>query len=129
MSQEKLDTEEILVELAKKIIGGNEVNNILNNPNEFPTELIENLSLTTALKYWKGEINYVEGDYIINNLYSFWLTKDYYLNYGFSEIAWECYEAFDAGEYFRSDDDRKIDPAEKYTKPLIEEILKRKNKI
>ena len=47
----------------------------------------------------------------------------------FSDIAWECFEAFDAGEYYRSTGDSKLDPVDIYTKPLIEELLKKMNKI
>jgi hypothetical protein len=51
-------------------------------------------------------------------------NEDYVKNHGFSGIAWECYNAFDSGEYYRKEDEPNIDPAEKYTKPLIQAILK-----
>jgi len=130
MTEQTSNTENIFTELTNKSLGGIEVGKILDYPKEFPTELIENLALITALKYWNGEINYTDGDCIMNNLFAFWVTNNYYVdNYSFSDIAWECYEAFDAGEYYRTNDDRNIDPAEKYTKPLIEELLKKRNTI
>jgi hypothetical protein len=120
---ENINTDKILTD----ILSGIDIADIFKNPIEFPTELIEKLSLETALKYWKGNIDYSDGDSIMNHLYGFWLSDEkFYKNYGFSEIAWECYEAFDAGEYYREDDDKNIDPAEKYTKPLIEELLKKR---
>ena len=124
------DLEIILVELSKEIIHPQEVSNILGKPINFPTELIENLALITAIKYWNDEITYEDGDCIMNNIYRFWWTNETFVeNYGFSETAWECYEAFDAGEYDRIEDDKEVDPAEKYTKPLIEDMLKRRNLI
>jgi hypothetical protein len=103
---------------------GNQVAEILNNPIEYPTELIEKLSLETAMKFWDGKINYENGDCIMNNIYTFWVTNEHFFkNYGFSDIAWECFEAFDSGEYFRKEDKENIDLSEKYTKPLIENLL------
>jgi hypothetical protein len=60
----------------------------------------------------------------MNNIFTFWMNEHHVKNYAFSGIAWDCYLAFDAGEYYREDDDRNINPAEEYTKPLIEELLK-----
>jgi hypothetical protein len=121
VTEQNLNTDKILME----ILIGNQLDVILNNPREFPTELIERLSLETALKYSNGQIDYSDGDLIMNHLYSFWVTNDNYCkNSRFGDIAWECFEAFDAGEFYREDDDRNIDPAEKYTRPLIEELLK-----
>ena len=125
-----LNIEKVLNYLSKEIYNNNEVENILNNPTEYPTDLIEKLSITTALKYWNGEMDYEAGDYIMNNLYSFWVTNDYYVkNYGFSDTAWDCFNAFDCGEYYREEDGSEIDPAEKYTKPYIEKILRERNLI
>lgn len=127
MVEQNSNTEKILAELSKGILSGNQVADILNNPIEFPTGVIEKISLETALKYWNGRINYEEGDSIINNIYTFWVTNEYYFkNYKFPDIAWECYDAFDAGEYYRENDAKSINPTEKYTKPLIEELLKRR---
>lgn len=125
--EQNSNTDKILAELSKEILSGNQVADILNNPKDFPTGLIEKLSLETALKYWNGQIDYREGDYIMNNIYAFWVSNEYYVqNCKFSEIAWECYEAFDAGEYYRENIDRRVDPAEKYTKPLVERLLKKR---
>jgi hypothetical protein len=38
------------------------------------------------------------------------------------DLFWEIYLAFDQGEYFRIGE-RDVDPAEKYTRPLIAEIV------
>ena len=126
-----LNIEQTLVDLAKRSLAGEEVGEILRSPNEFPVEIAEKIALLTAVKYWNKEISFLEGDCIINNLFVFWVTNDYFVkNYPFTDTLWECYLAFDAGEYYRSDDDRALDdPPEKYTKPLIKEMLQRIDEI
>jgi hypothetical protein len=120
----------MLTELSKEILTGNQVADIFDNPKEFPTALIEKLSLETALKYWTGQISYHDGDCIMNNIYAFWTTNPYYVkNYPFSDIAWECYQAFDAGEFYRENDDRSIEAAETYTRPLVEKLLRKQKQI
>ena len=130
MSELNLEIENILVELSKDILSDNGIVAILNNPTEYPTEIIDKLSIETALRYWNGEIDFKAGDCIMNNIFSFWLTNvDYVKNHSYSPIAWDCYDAFDSGEYYRKEDEPNIDPAEKYTKPLIEAFLTDKNLI
>ena len=51
---------------------------LLNNPTEFPTDIIEQLSIKTALSYWIGKIDYKTGDYIMNQIFGFWTTNQYY---------------------------------------------------
>ena len=45
-------------------------------------------------------------------------------SYDVPDLAWSVYSAFDEGEYFHDNDSRDIDPAEKYTRPWIQKILK-----
>ena len=44
--------------------------------------------------------------------------------YDVPKLAWSVYSAFDEGEYYHDKDSLDIDPAEKYTRPLIESILR-----
>jgi hypothetical protein len=91
--------------------------------------LIEKLSLETALKYWNGQMSYEDGDIIMSNIFICCITNEInFKNYEFPTTAWECYLAFDSGEFYRTDD-KSIHPAEKYTKPLVEELLKKRNLI
>lgn len=116
---------DILDKLSCEILSREALAEIFGNPKDFPVELVEKLSIETARRYWFEEMEYQDGDVIMNNLFSFWRLKNHYFeNFGFGDISWKCYLAFDAGEYYRRDDDNSIDPAEKYTKPLIEELLK-----
>lgn len=129
MTTQKSDIERLLLALSNRILNTSEVSDILNNPRDFPSILIEELSIETALKYWKRQITYEEADCIVNNLYSFWVTNDYFVKiYEFSDISWKIFEAFDSGEYYRDSDDKRIRPDEKYTRPLIEDLLT-KNKL
>jgi hypothetical protein len=121
---------EILDKLSKESLSGPEVSEILGSPSDFPTELVENLSIKTALDFWNGEMDYEDGDCIMNNLQTFWVTNDYFVrNFGFGKISWICYEAFDAGEYLRPTDNPDIDPVEVYTKPILEKLLTELKKI
>ncbi|MCK0132668.1 hypothetical protein MWU59_14290 [Flavobacteriaceae bacterium F08102] len=125
-----MNIEKVLNQLSKEYISGIKVAEILNSPSEFPTEAIQKLSCETALRYWNGKITYHTGNYIMNNLYGFWTSNEFFFkNYTFSDIAWECFEAFDQGEYYHNGDDRNIDPVEKYTKPMIASFLKRRGLI
>jgi hypothetical protein len=118
--------DKLLEKLSIDNLSGNEVSVILGNPKDFPVELVEKLSIESALLYWNQKIDFEEGDCIMNNLYSFWLLKEhFYKNFDFGETPWACFNAFDAGEYYRPEDDPKIDPVETYTKPMIEKLLKK----
>lgn len=115
---------EILKKLSEKILDGNDIAKILGSPNDFPKDIVEKLSLKTANDYWNGKTDYENANCIMNNLHTFWVTNtNYFKNFDFGKIAWICYNAFDSGEYIRSGDDPEIDPAEKYTKPIIKKLL------
>lgn len=130
MPGQNFTKETMLAELSRQILNGSQIDNILNNPIEFPIKLIEELSLSTALRYWNGQMTYRDADCVMNNLYIYWMTReDVYKIDEFFGIAWECYLAFDAGEFYRDHDDRSIDPSEKYTRPLVKSLLKKQKLI
>ncbi|MEP3209746.1 MAG: hypothetical protein ABJN95_11175 [Maribacter sp.] len=130
MTKSDLNTDNILDQLSEKQLDGNVVADILNKPRKFPTELIEKISIETALKYWNGDIDFADGTCIMNNLYFYWqLNPLHFESEGFSKLSMDCYEAFDAGEYRREEDGPEVNLGEKYTKPIIEEILKSINAI
>jgi len=123
-------TEKILARLSKELLTTNKTVHLLNNPKDYPKELIEKLSIETALKYWNGEIGFDDGDRIMNNLCGSCIHNETdFVNYEFPTTAWECFLAFDAGEFYRQEDDKSVDPSEKYTKPLIAEFLRKRNLI
>jgi hypothetical protein len=125
-----INIEEIITQLIKQDLSKGEVSKILNNPKEFPSKLIEKISIETAINYWNNDINYEQGDCIMNNIHSYWVFNNYFSkNYSFTKIAWECFKAFDSGELHRKGDDKSIDPSEKYTRPLIKDFLSKRNLI
>lgn len=85
------------------------------------SELTEAMAIEVAQRYNRREIAYWPADWTMNNLF-FTLTSD--PRGEFSELFVDIFNAFDAGEYFRSED-RSAKPSEKYTRPSISRILKR----
>jgi hypothetical protein len=80
--------ERILAESSKGILSRDLIGAIFSNPAEFSKILIEKRSIATALKFWNGDISFRNGDYIINNLYIFWMASDHFVrNSEFSGIA------------------------------------------
>ena len=115
---------EVLNKLSKESLSGSEVSELFGNPEAFPTDLVENLSIQTAFDFWTGKMDCEDGDCIMNNLQTFWISNEHYVkNYEFGKASWICYEAFDAGEYIRPSDGPGIDPVEVYTKPIIKKLL------
>jgi hypothetical protein len=122
MSEEKLQLDEKLWQIKAGPLAAEDVALILLNPAEFPAQLIEELSLKTALLYWYGKIEFIDGDWIMNNLFGFW-SNGLPGNPDFPKAAWDCFSAFDEGEFYHTEDDRNVDPEEKYTRPLLEKLL------
>jgi prepilin-type processing-associated H-X9-DG protein len=75
--------------------------------------------------YLSGKVNYSFADGVANNIHDF-MVSDHYLdsnNNTLSDPAYSIYLAFDAGEYYRKEDDKNIEPHVKYTNPQLEAIL------
>ena len=123
--------EKILFELSKENLNTDMIVDLFKNSQDHVPQLIEKLSLEVALQFWNGQITYLTGDIIMNKLLNigYIFNKIHSKEYEFSTIAWECYLAFDDGEYYHIGDDKTVDPSEKYTKPCIEKILKKKKLI
>ena len=83
--------------------------------------LLDRFSLSIAQRYLDGDASYEHCDTVMNNLNNVLLFgTDGRVS---SDIAWDVFLAFDAGEYHHSSDNKKVDPEEKYTRPFIIEIL------
>ena len=123
--------EEILFELSKENLNTVAIVDLFKNSQDHGTQLIEKMSLELALQFWNGQISYQDGNMFMYLLLDFArkFNETYFNEYEFSNIAWECYLAFDDGEYYHIGDDKTVDPSEKYTKPCIEKILKKKKLI
>ena len=79
-----------------------------------------------AKNYLKGKCNYSYSDGVANNIHDFMMSGHYLNanNNSLADPAYSIYLAFDAGEYYRKEDDRSVEPHVKYTKAEIEQILR-----
>lgn len=80
-------------------------------------QVYDALALHLATGYAENTLTYEFCDSAINFVMG--LTA-----YSVPDLAWSVYSAFDEGEFHHDNDSRDTDPAEKYTRPLIEKILK-----
>ena len=80
-------------------------------------QVYDALALHLATGYAQNTLTYEFCDSAINFVMG--LTT-----YNVPDFAWSVYSAFDEGEFYHDKDSRDIDPAEKYTRPCIERILK-----
>ncbi|WP_434604382.1 hypothetical protein J3P91_11940 [Pseudomonas sp. Z4-7] len=87
-----------------------------------PHDVLNELSVAVAEGYLQGSLLYdfcngvMNG--IINAVVEVGMTND------MPQPAFSLYQAFDQGEWFRSNDPPETDPGEKYTKPVVEEIMR-----
>ena len=127
MKNQNLIIESILFELSKENLDNATIIDLFKNSQDHGKQLIEKLSLEVALRFWNGQITYLTGDIIMNKLLNIGQIFNKILSkeYEFSTIAWECYLAFDAGEFYHEGDDSTVDPSQKYTKHYIEKVLKK----
>ncbi len=88
-------------------------------------DFIDQFSIQLAHKYLQGELDYTFCDHAMNNVFGFMTTKEFNQSNIIDDDgpAFRIFLAFDRGEYYHSEDDRSIDPVEKYTKPSLLEIL------
>lgn len=86
-----------------------------------PHEVLNELAVAIAEGYLQGSLLYDFCDAvmngIINAMVEVGMTND------MPQPAFSLYQAFDQGEWFRSKDPAETDPSEKYTKPIVEEIM------
>lgn len=96
---------------------------ILEKPKEYPSQFIEKLSIEAALMLWDSKASYEDTDCFMNEIFGFW-QANFSMVDNMSELTWRCYLAFDEGEYKKVSDDQTTNPIEKYTRPMVKEILK-----
>jgi len=118
------DIDKMLVSLSKDSLSAQEIHEILGNPQEYPVEKINQIAVATALKYWNREMEYLPGDIIMNNIILRYSAFGDIFPSEQKGFAWECFLAFDSGEFFHPGDGPEVDPTEKYTRTHIEEILR-----
>jgi hypothetical protein len=89
-------------------------------------EFLDQFSIQIAKKYLSGELDFSFCDHIMNNIFGFMTTDEefYKLNNIDEGPAFNIYLAFDRGEYYHSEEERNIIPADKYTKPDLIKLIK-----
>jgi len=89
------------------------------------TETFDSFATHLARMYNEGNLNYEFCDSLVNMAWSDWLEpfNDEKGNSWPSDF-FEVYEAFDAGEYYRSED-KSDDPVADHTNPMIQDFLNR----
>lgn len=90
------------------------------------TSLLDQLSLEVARKYAKSEISFESADRIMNSVFAMICTEEFIERNGqaFPDITYAVFQAFDEGEYDHSQDAPDENPEEKYTKPMILQVLR-----
>jgi hypothetical protein len=77
-------------------------------------------SRRVAEEYAAGRLSFEAADAAMNRLWEYAGIGEEHFIPPFSE---RVFEAFDAGEYYHSEDPPGTDPEQKYTRPWIEELV------
>ncbi len=86
--------------------------------------LCNQIATQLAKNYLQGKLDFYFCDQVMNRINNFMIDALFEeLISTLPEPADSIYLAFDQGEFHHSGDDRNIDPAEKYTKPRLQEIM------
>jgi hypothetical protein len=83
--------------------------------------VLDQMGWAVARGFVGSELSYQFCDDLVNHLFGLFHEAEPARD----SVFWEVYLAFDAGESRNSGDDARIDPVEKYTRPLIRKILLR----
>lgn len=86
-------------------------------------ELLDQIAHWLARSFARSELSFEFCDAVINDVH--WMVMDAWTVGGEppSQLLWDVYLAFDAGEYFH-DAEHKEDPIQTYTRPAIEKFLR-----
>lgn len=87
-----------------------------------PQDVLNELSVAVAEGYLQGSLLYDFCDGVMNGIIN--AVVEVSMANDMPQPAFSLYQAFDQGEWFRSDDPPETDPSEKYTKPVVEEIMR-----
>jgi hypothetical protein len=82
---------------------------------------LNSLAVGIARRYDSGAMAFSECDAVMNELYTFSL---FHRDRVLPDPAHQVFVAFDEGEYHHPGDSDDVDPEEKYTRPMIREVLR-----
>lgn len=87
-----------------------------------PHDVLNELSVAVAQGYLQGSLIYDFCDGVMNGIIK--AVVEVGMTNDMPEPAFSLYQAFDQGEWCRRNDPPETDPSEKYTKPVVEEIMR-----
>ncbi|NMN78960.1 hypothetical protein AF70_00045510 [Pseudomonas sp. KD5] len=87
-----------------------------------PQDVLNELSVTVAEGYLQGSLIYDFCDGVMNGIIN--AVIEVGMTNEMPQPAFSLYQAFDQGEWIRSNDPPETDPSEKYTKPVVQEIMR-----
>jgi DNA-binding Xre family transcriptional regulator len=87
-----------------------------------PKDVLNELSIVVAEGYLDGSLTYEFCDGVMNGIIN--AVVEVSVTDDMPQPAFSLYQAFDQGEWFRSDDPPVTDTGGKYTKPVVVEIMR-----
>ncbi|WP_085708480.1 MULTISPECIES: hypothetical protein [unclassified Pseudomonas] len=87
-----------------------------------PRDLLNELSITIAEGYLERSLDYEFCDGVMNGIIN--AVVEVAMTEDMPEPAFSLYQAFDLGEWIRSEDLPGTDPGEKYARPVVEDIMR-----
>ncbi|SDX48589.1 hypothetical protein [Pseudomonas salomonii] len=87
-----------------------------------PHDVLNELSVAVAEGYLQGSLLYDFCDGVMNGIIN--AVVELGMTNDMPQPAFSLYQAFDQGEWFRSNDPPETDTSEKYTKPVVEEMMR-----
>lgn len=93
-----------------------------------PEAFCNKFSMLVAKGFASREFSYEFCDDAMNFLWGFITTPPVFCpDRNIPEPAFSIYQAFDEGEYHHAGDAREVDPVDKYTRPMVNQILRESN--
>lgn len=87
-----------------------------------PQNVLNELSVAIAEGYLQGSLPYDSCDGVMNGMIN--AVVEVGMTNDMPQPAFSLYQAFDQGEWFRSNGTPETDSNEEYTKPVVEEIMR-----
>lgn len=89
-------------------------------------EFSNRLAISLARRFLDGELSYEFCDETLACLFSFIMEPQFLESAeGLPQPAFALYQAFDTTEYYRGSEPPDVDAVARYTRPRVEEILRR----
>ncbi|NVZ50736.1 hypothetical protein HX792_10350 [Pseudomonas sp. B6002] len=111
----------LCVEAERNGIALSDLDSIRSKFGVSPEAILNEVALTVAQGYATGALSYEFCDDVMNGIAN--AIVDLGRVGELPQPAFSLYQAFDEGEWHRNSDSPEDDPGEKYTRPLVLEIL------